>query len=490
MFDFGEIAFIDTSIQSTGGVFVYNDTEIVVFCTIDLDTPYANPLKWGFIKLDTAFNYKSIQTFDVPVLLNNSNLSYPWYADYIKVKKDNQGNFYGDLVIRKKAPLYLFYQESELNVARYNSWIWMNSNLQLQYQRTDTVWIVSPTISLDMKTGGGDMLKANDSLYITLHPDGNGGMTYTQYSALDNHIIYRQGYGLGFPNSWQSPDDLITFHSFIQLINWSNNQFLITSPADHHFWNQTKDSIDHNLGQGVIEVHNIIKTAQDTLYITQFTFTEPIIDSTYQSNYQSYNPAQIKSLDFIDKNKIYYTRTTGDLGFNASFFDSRMFISQFDSTLKLKWTKMIGELSDTDMIVVPYNILATTDGGCMAFARKKVRYFNDPYFVQFKVPEYDIVVYKLNSTGTITGIKEINFTNSQNPIIIYPNPANESITISGLTEITKFRLFDVLGKVIMEKDVSFTDTAIELNNISSGLYFYSLSNQKQVLKSGKIIVNK
>ena len=151
---------------------------------------------------------------------------------------------------------------------------------------------------------------------------------------------------------------------------------------------------------------------------------------------------------------------------------------------------MIGELSDTDMIVVPYNILATADGGCLAFARKKVKYFNDPYFVQFKVPEYDIVVYKLNSTGTITGIKEINFTNSQNPIIIYPNPANESITISGLTEITKFRLFDVLGKVIMEKETSFTDTTIELNNISSGLYFYSLSNQKQVLKSGKIIVNK
>ncbi|MEI6508163.1 MAG: T9SS type A sorting domain-containing protein [Bacteroidota bacterium] len=490
-----EIAFKDTSVQTTGGVFLYNDTEIVVFCTIDLDTPYANPLKWGVIKLDTAFNYKNMQLYDVPVILNNNILVYPWFADYMKIKKDNQGDFYGDLVIRKKAPLNLFYEESELSVARYNSWIWMNNNLQLQNQRNDTIWLSSPnhkdTFRLDMRTGGGDIVKANDSIYITLQPDGGGGLIYTQYAAINNQLKFREGYGLRFPDTWQTPDGLSTFHSFIQLTKWYNNKILITSPVDHHFWNQTKDTINHNLGQGVIEVHDIQKTEQDTLHVFQFTFTEPLVDSTYQSNYQSYNPAPIKSLDFIDRNIIYYTRATADVGFNSTVFhNSRMFISQFDSSLNLKWTKMIGELSDTDMDVVPYNILAIADGGCMAFARKKMRYFNDSYFPQYKVPEYDIVVYKLNSLGSFTNVRELNSNNTQNSVSVYPNPANDKIIIELLnSQKATVEIINVTGQIIYTQKLNNKENTIPTDQLSNGIYFLKIIGENNFYSTRKIIVN-
>lgn len=493
-----EITFSDTSIQTTGGVFLQNDTEIVVFCTIDLDSPYVNPLKWGCILLDTAFNFKSIMLNDVPVLLNNAKLIYPWYADYIKMKKDAQNNIYGTVVIRKKLlPSYPLYQESEYQFARYNSWIWMNNVLQLQYQRTDTVWEFIPnnkdTFRIDMRTGGGDMLKANDSIYITMQPDGDGGMIYTQYSKINNKLKFRQSYGLSFPEAWQTMDALSNFHSFIQLANWANDQFLIISPADHHFRDPLQDTVDHYLGQAVINVHKIKNSELDTFHSTLFTFTEPVMrnETPYESGDMSYNPAQIKSIDFLDKNKIYYTRVTADLGYTATtFHNSRMLISQFDSSLKHKWTKLIGDISDTDMDVVPYNILATLDGGCMAFARKKVRYFYDPYFPSYKIPEYDIVVYKLNSSGTITNIKELNMAEEQKTILVYPNPASQSITISGLTEGVKFILFDTFGRLILEKEVSEIDSQIQLYNINPGLYFYTISNQNFKSKSGKIIVSR
>jgi hypothetical protein len=65
-------------------------------------------------------------------------------------------------------------------------------------------------------------------------------------------------------------------------------------------------------------------------------------------------------------------------------------------------------------------------------------------------------------------------------LIIYPNPASERIMIQSTSVITKVQIYSVLGK--LEKTVENSDIRqVELDNISKGLHFISLSTKSGVI---------
>jgi hypothetical protein len=59
--------------------------------------------------------------------------------------------------------------------------------------------------------------------------------------------------------------------------------------------------------------------------------------------------------------------------------------------------------------------------------------------------------------------------NLSNRISIYPNPADDFITIEGVSEKTEFAIIDLTGKVICEKLVK--DSKIDVSDLGKGLYF-------------------
>jgi hypothetical protein len=58
-------------------------------------------------------------------------------------------------------------------------------------------------------------------------------------------------------------------------------------------------------------------------------------------------------------------------------------------------------------------------------------------------------------------------------VSLYPNPANNQITIatSGNNTITKMSIVDIMGRVILQEDVNATSKAVNVSSLTSGVYF-------------------
>ena len=90
------------------------------------------------------------------------------------------------------------------------------------------------------------------------------------------------------------------------------------------------------------------------------------------------------------------------------------------------------------------------------------------------------------STGVNDLKKEIS-------VLIYPNPNNGNFELRvinfELNGQTQLQIFDVSGRSVFESSIHNSQSAIQVNNIARGLYFYQLKNSlNQILKSGKIAI--
>jgi hypothetical protein len=48
------------SVHTTGGIFEHNHSQRIVFCTFSIDTPFRQPLHWGYLLFDSVFNLLDI----------------------------------------------------------------------------------------------------------------------------------------------------------------------------------------------------------------------------------------------------------------------------------------------------------------------------------------------------------------------------------------------------------------------------------------------
>ncbi len=95
--------------------------------------------------------------------------------------------------------------------------------------------------------------------------------------------------------------------------------------------------------------------------------------------------------------------------------------------------------------------------------------------------EYYIDLYRSNlctisagSTCITIGIDENNSTS--NKLIIYPNPANDRITIDGFDGNTKsYIIYNISGKIIEQGK---TNGTLDVSALSAGIYFLAINNNK------------
>jgi hypothetical protein len=84
-----------------------------------------------------------------------------------------------------------------------------------------------------------------------------------------------------------------------------------------------------------------------------------------------------------------------------------------------------------------------------------------------------LVVNAADTTDTIT-TRTISFSRTQN-VHIYPNPANSILHIDGLTAITDFQVFDLVGKVQRSGVLDRVSNSVDIHNLSAGIYFIELN---------------
>ncbi|MFH2141225.1 MAG: T9SS type A sorting domain-containing protein, partial [Bacteroidota bacterium] len=51
----------------------------------------------------------------------------------------------------------------------------------------------------------------------------------------------------------------------------------------------------------------------------------------------------------------------------------------------------------------------------------------------------------------------------------------------------EFNMFDIWGRKVMELEISEQETEVTRNNLPSGLYFYSIFFEENVIKTGKLL---
>ena len=74
-------------------------------------------------------------------------------------------------------------------------------------------------------------------------------------------------------------------------------------------------------------------------------------------------------------------------------------------------------------------------------------------------------------------------------LIIFPNPNNGVFSISLKNAIAKYevKIYAVPGEKVFQSEISSSQSEINLN-LSNGMYFYQVKDNKQFISTGKLIV--
>lgn len=108
---------------------------------------------------------------------------------------------------------------------------------------------------------------------------------------------------------------------------------------------------------------------------------------------------------------------------------------------------------------------------------------NGEYSVLIITPENCTVVSDCIAISTVSVDSEV-----MDMLSIYPNPANEYVTVANAAAGSAIRLMDMTGKVLSTK-IASTVTNIDLTDVKAGVYFISVEGKKGS-KTQKIVVRK
>jgi hypothetical protein len=87
---------------------------------------------------------------------------------------------------------------------------------------------------------------------------------------------------------------------------------------------------------------------------------------------------------------------------------------------------------------------------------------------------------------------DVALINGMNDVVtIYPNPFGMSVTIA-VNDISKMdnyqvRIYNVLGEEVMNASITNQTTTIATSKLPSGIYFYQIVSDDQLIQSGKLI---
>ncbi|UGS23392.1 LamG-like jellyroll fold domain-containing protein [Flavobacterium channae] len=91
------------------------------------------------------------------------------------------------------------------------------------------------------------------------------------------------------------------------------------------------------------------------------------------------------------------------------------------------------------------------------------------------------------TTGnTCATLSNSDFTNTNNSIMIYPNPSNGLLTIN-TPESIKVEAWDVLGKLILSSDLEAGSNKIDISNHAAGIYIFKATSANGESKIYKVI---
>jgi hypothetical protein len=185
-----------------------------------------------------------------------------------------------------------------------------------------------------------------------------------------------------------------------------------------------------------------------------------------------------RSIDFSDKNKIFLGGTSNISLVDGAFGQQNSWyaLSNFDSTLNLRWTKYYGG----DAYYVLQSVVATQDGGAILVGTR--------YDYQSQSYKCGIYVVKVNENGILTN-------NDHNPLplvhdaIVFPNPGSDYLIIESGQQISgaQFIMTTIDGKQVITKTLNERRITLETQSLLSGIYVWQIVLNDRIIETGKWI---
>ena len=105
--------------------------------------------------------------------------------------------------------------------------------------------------------------------------------------------------------------------------------------------------------------------------------------------------------------------------------------------------------------------------------------------LSISLPALSTTAIVLKGTSSTTNINQL--VNASNQVSIYPNPANETITIQSEKEIGSVIIYNTIGELVYTQ--ASNKTSIDISTLQSGVYFATVKDkQQQIVSTQKIVV--
>jgi hypothetical protein len=110
---------------------------------------------------------------------------------------------------------------------------------------------------------------------------------------------------------------------------------------------------------------------------------------------------------------------------------------------------------------------------------------NDTYYVMGYFTYYNGVSVNpiIRIHGLSAGINEVEKEN----VKVFPNPASNSITFTGISKDLKLTIFNAIGQTVLQKHLATSNTTLNIQSFRQGMYYYTLINNKGKVISGKFV---
>lgn len=120
-------------------------------------------------------------------------------------------------------------------------------------------------------------------------------------------------------------------------------------------------------------------------------------------------------------------------------------------------------------------------------------YPNASYYVEAIMTSGACHPTRSSFNGSISNITHIGSNgvqqlNSPSAINIYPTPASNTLYITGITGKTILRLYDLVGKLTMEKEIE-NNTTINTSQLAEGIYMLSTTG-KTGQTTNKVVISR
>lgn len=217
---------------------------------------------------------------------------------------------------------------------------------------------------------------------------------------------------------------------------------------------------------------------------TRFNIDTSVVYGAKDNNDENHTSvATIHLLEYNEAdNNVYYSSPThmdmfGSCDGNYNYVQ----IICADTNLNTNWRVFIEHVPDSCATVTRISKPFNRDGVLVVGTAHNINYPLDTAHTSH-------FVYYIDSTGAPLAIVEANGVKLRERIKIYPNPANDVISIDDINaELKQILVYDAQGRSVIRKDVSGKVAVIDISDLPPGLYMVQALTEDNERLNTKVI---